>query len=126
MKQQRGMTLISWILVLGLIAFFTVLTARLFPMYQEYYGVVKVMNSLEKEVKEGKLNKNQVYILLMRKFNTGYISSVKKENIEILPGKKVRHITKVVIDYEVREPFMFHIDLVGHFHQEFDVEPKNK
>lgn len=126
MNKQRGMTLIGWVIVLGVIAFFATVVMRVFPMYQEYYNVVTIMEGMETELKDNKLTKQQVWILLAKRFNTGYIKSVKKENVEILRGKNSPHVTKVVIDYEVREPFIAQIDLVGHFHKEIDVEPKRK
>jgi Tfp pilus assembly major pilin PilA len=123
MKNQRGMTLIGWVIVLAIIAFFATLAMRLVPMYQEYYGVLQVMDTMKTELKNNNLSKNQAELLLIKKFDTGYIKSVKsKENVEILRGKNTPYITKIVIDYEVREPFMFHIDLVGHFVTEIDVE----
>jgi hypothetical protein len=124
MKQQRGLTLISWILVLGIIAFFATLAMRLLPMYQEYFGVLKVMDSMKIELENNKLTKSQVEILLYKKFDTGYIFSVKPDNITLEKGRNNVHITKIVIDYEVRKPFIAQIDLVGHFHTEVDVEPK--
>lgn len=122
MKNQRGMTLIGWVIVLAIIAFFATLIMRLLPMYQEYFGVIEVMESMRTELKENNLSKNQVELLLYKKFDTGYIKSVKKDNIEILRGKNSAYITKIVIDYEVRKHFMAQIDLVGHFTKEIDVE----
>jgi hypothetical protein len=80
------------------------------------------MNDMEVELEANNFSKNEVGLLLERRFDIGYIQSVKKENIEILRGKNRPYITKIIIDYEVREPFMFHIDLVGHFVTEIDVE----
>ncbi|WP_417548940.1 DUF4845 domain-containing protein [Methylophaga sp.] len=126
MKKQQGMTLISWVIVLAIIAFFATITMRLVPMYQEYYGVLQIMKSMETELKNNKLTNEQVMLLLSRRFNTGYISSVKKENIELSRGRSNAYVTKIVIDYEVRKPFIAHIDLVGHFVTEVDVEPANR
>lgn len=78
MKKQQGMTLISWVIVLAIIAFFATITMRLVPMYQEYYGVLQIMKSMETELKNNKLTNEQVMLLLSKRFNTGYISSVKK------------------------------------------------
>ncbi len=125
MKKQQGMTLISWVIVLAIIAFFATLTMRLVPMYQEYYGVLQIMKSMETELKNNKLSNQQVMLLLNRRFNTGYISSVKKENIELFRGRSNAYVTKILIDYEVRKPFFAHIDLVGHFVTEIDVEPES-
>jgi hypothetical protein len=102
--------------------FFATLGIRLLPMYQEYMGVVKILGSMEDELKNNKMTKQQVELMMSRRFDIGYIKSVKAENMEILRGKNTPYITKIVIDYEVREPFMFHIDLIGHFVEEIDVE----
>ncbi len=124
MKKQQGMTLISWVIVLGVIAFFATIVIRVLPMYQEYFGVVRIMDGMKEEMSTNKLTKAQANLLLMRRFNTGYITSVKKEHIEISRGKNTTNVTKIVIDYEVRVPFIAQIDLIGHFHKEVDVEPK--
>jgi Tfp pilus assembly major pilin PilA len=121
-KQQAGMTLISWVIVLGVIAFLAAFVMRLFPMYQEYYGVVQVMKGMEKEITANKLTKQQVMLLLNKRFNTGYIFSVKKDNIELERGKNNVHVDKIIIDYEVREPFIAHVSLVGSFHLEAEAK----
>lgn len=124
MKNQRGMTLIGWVIVLALIGFFATLAMRLVPMYQEYYGVLQIMNDMEIELKNNNLSKNEVSTLLARRFDIGYIQNVDKEDIEISRGKNTPHVTKIVIDYEVRKPFIAQIDLIGHFKKEIDVEPE--
>ena len=126
MKKQAGMTLISWVIVLGLIAFFATMAMRLSPMYQEYFGVITVMEGMEKEITTNKLTKQQVMTLLSKRFNTGYIFSVKKDNIELLRGKNNVHVNKIIIDYEVRKPFIAHISLVGTFHIEAEAKQSIK
>ena len=122
MNNQRGMTLISWLLVLGLIGFFALLAMRLIPMYQEYYGVMQITKSMENEIKNNQLTKQQVMILLQKRFNTGYISSVTKDDIELIRGKNNVHVSRIIIDYEKRVPFVAQIDLIGHFRTEADAE----
>lgn len=126
MQKQGGMTLIGWVMMLAMIGFFATLAIRLVPMYQEYFGVIKVMESMRTELKQNNLSKNQVEVLLYKKFDTGYIKSVKKENMEILRGKNSAYITKIVLDYEVRKPFIAQIDLIGHFRKEVDVESQKQ
>ncbi|WP_438970406.1 DUF4845 domain-containing protein, partial [Methylophaga sp.] len=91
---------------------------------QEYYGVLQIMNDMEIELENNNLSKNEVQTLLERRFDIGYITSVKRENVEVLRGQNTAYVTKIVIDYEVRKPFIAQIDLIGHFHKEIDVEPK--
>ncbi|EMR12485.1 hypothetical protein MPL1_09872 [Methylophaga lonarensis MPL] len=126
MKHQKGMTLISWVFVLGLIAFFATIAMRLVPMYQEYYAVVQIMNSMEHEIRNNQMTRQQVMVMMQRRFNTGYISSVKPENVEIGRGRDTAYVTRIVVDYEVRKPFIAHIDLIGHFRKEIDVEPPTR
>ena len=121
-QQQAGMTLISWVIVLGIIGFIATFMMRLFPMYQEYYGVIQVMQGMEKEITANKLTKQQVNTLLSKRFNTGYIFNVKKDNIELLRNKNNVHVDKIIIDYEVREPFIAHVSLVGNFHLEAEAQ----
>lgn len=121
MKKQRGMTLIGWAIVLGIIAFFATVAMRLIPMYQEYFSVVQIMESMKVELKENSLTKQQVKVLFEKRFDTGYVFSVKSDNMEFIPGKDNYSVKKVVIDYEVRKPFIAQISLVGHFHEEIDV-----
>jgi len=95
-------------------------------MYQEYYGVVTVMKGMEKEISTNKLTKQQVMLLLSKRFNTGYIFAVKKDNIELIRGKNNVHVDKIIIDYEVRKPFIAHISLVGNFHIEAEAKQSTK
>jgi len=126
MNKQRGMTLISWVIVLGIIAFIATLVIRLLPMYQEYYGVVRIMENMKVELRDNKMTKAQVKSMLGKRFNTGYIKSVKDEHIEITRGKRQAHITGIAIDYEVRVPFIAQVRLVGHFQKEINIDPKRK
>jgi len=126
MQKQQGMTLIGWVIVLAIIAFFATIVMRLLPVYQEYYSVLQIMDGMEIELKNNKLTKKQVMILFEKRFDTGYVFSVKKDNIEISRGKNNVHVSKVVIDYEVRKPFMAQVDLIAHFKTEIDVEPKTR
>jgi Tfp pilus assembly major pilin PilA len=127
MKKQRGFTLISVVLILALIAFFSLLAMRLLPMYQEYYAVLQVMDGMEDELKNNKLTKQQVLELLKKRFNIGYIKVVDlKENVVIERGKNNVRVTRIIIDYEDRVPFIAQLSLVGNFHAEVDVEPKGK
>lgn len=45
-KQQRGMTFLGWCIVLAIIAFFVLLTMRLFPLYNEKLIVNNAMKSI--------------------------------------------------------------------------------
>jgi type II secretory pathway pseudopilin PulG len=126
MNKQSGMTLISWVFVLGLIAFFALIILRVFPMYQGYFSVKQVLSGMEQELRNQKMTKKQAQIMLSKRFNIGYIDFVESSDIEFFRGKDNTHISRIVIDYEQRVSFIAQISLVGNFHAEANAEPVSK
>ena len=49
LTRQRGMTGIGWLIVLGLIGFFALLTLKMVPSYLEYYKIVATLDSIAEE-----------------------------------------------------------------------------
>lgn len=45
-KKQEGVTFIGWCIILAIIAFFVLITLRLFPLYNEKMQVVSAMKSV--------------------------------------------------------------------------------
>ena len=111
-----------WLVTMAIVAFVAIIVMRLFPMYQEYYKVVQVMDSMQQELKENRLTRQQTMTLLEKRFKFSGIDSVKRENIEIYRGRNNAYITRIVVDYEVRNPFIANLDTIGNFHNEINVE----
>ena len=123
-NKQTGLTFISWIIILGIIAFFATLAIRIVPIYSEYYTVVNVVKGMEKEIRDNKLSEREVRKLFTKRFQVNNIKSVGREDIKLSRGRGSVAIKKVVIDYDVEVPFIAQLNLIGHFHQEIDVESK--
>src|SRR5438128_1078844 len=49
MAKQRGITLMGLIITLGLLGFFAVMAAKLFPAYVEYFSVKKMFATMEQQ-----------------------------------------------------------------------------
>jgi predicted Kef-type K+ transport protein len=64
MNRQRGVTAIGWLIILGLIAFFVLLTLRLAPVYIEAYKVSSQLKSLNREPNITKKSVPQICDLL--------------------------------------------------------------
>ena len=117
-NKQHGMTFIGILIVLAIVAFFAIVVIRLLPMYQEYYGVLSILETMKPEMRDRELIKSETMRLLNARFDTGYVFSVKKENIQLHRNRGNTAVKKIVIEYEVREPFIGNIDVVGTFHAE--------
>ncbi len=71
-SKQAGITLIGFLMLLGIAGFFAYMAMKLVPSYTEYAGVVKAMNQISSEGVEGK-SLDQIRRELMFKMNFQYV-----------------------------------------------------
>lgn len=110
-RYHSGMTLIGFVFVLIIAAFFAFLIMRLFPVYSEYYSVVSSMKGIQSEPGVASMPPAKIRDLLNRRFSISYVKSVKQDNIKI-DRKNGYNLT---IKYEVREPLVYNLDFVAKF-----------
>lgn len=120
-RGQRGMTAIGWLLVLGLIAFFALLTLRLVPVYLEYTKVISVLESVAGQADIGQRSRGEIIKLIRRRFDVNDVRKVDPRQVKI---KKDRDGMKLSIRYERREHLMGNIDIVATFSRQIEVEPR--
>ena len=118
LDRQRGMTAIGWLLVLGLIAFFTLITLRLVPLYLEYSKVTSVLESLQNEPGITRKPKSEIYQLIARRFDVNDVRDLdpKLATIELRNGRLT-----VTMDYERRTNMAGNIDVVVSFNKSIEV-----
>ncbi len=117
-SNQTGLTFLSVLVILGLIAFFTLLILKIGPIYLDHYKVKTVLASLENEPNLASESIRKVRSLLMRRFDINMVEHVKKEDITI---KKMDGVLTVEIDYEVIEPIIGNIDVLVYFDDRIEV-----
>ena len=115
---QRGMTAIGWLLVLGLIAFFTLITLRLVPIYLEYSKVVSVMESLANEKGISTKPRREIISLVTKRFDMNDVRKVSPKLVKLSKDKKK---TRISIEYERREHLVSNIDVVVSFNKQIEV-----
>jgi len=111
-SKPRGMTLMSFVVVLALVGFFALVAMKLFPMYSEYFNLKSVMKEYAAQPNSASIPPAQMYSELNRRFGIAYVSSVEKEHIKIV---REGGQTKLNIAYEVRTPLFGNLDVVGNF-----------
>jgi hypothetical protein len=112
------MTAIGWLLVLGLIAFFTLITLRLVPMYLEYAKVVSTLESLQSEPGITNMGKPEIVNLITRRFDVNDVRNVDARKVLLT---KDRGVLKIGFTYERREHLLSNIDVVGTFDKHVEV-----
>ena len=111
-RNERGMTLLGFVIVLAVVGFAAYVAMRLFPMYQEYYSVRSAMKGLAAEPGIGTQDPARIQDLFFRRLYINYSENVKKEHVKL---RRVDNGWEMEVDYEVRRPLVGNLDVVGKF-----------
>ena len=111
-RAQQGITLIGFVMILILLGGVAYIAMRLIPMYTEYFSVVKALNGIIQEPGIDTMDQLKIRDLLSRRFDISYVDSIEPKDV------KITHQgggTTLSVEYEVRKPVAYNIDLIGHF-----------
>ena len=115
MRQQKGVTAIGWLIILGLIGFFVLLTLKMLPSYLEYFKVASSLDSLEKETLS---TPAEIRKLLERRFEISYVESIKPKDVSI---KSAGAAWNVIAKYDSRVHLFANVDVVMSFNKQVRV-----
>jgi Tfp pilus assembly protein PilE len=116
-RNQHGMTLISFILILAVVGFFGYLAMRLFPVYSEYYSAVNDIKAVTQATGADKRSVDELNDSLYRRFQISYVDSIDlKKHVKYVKQNDKRTLK---LNYEVRRPLMYNLDFVAKFDREF-------
>lgn len=113
--RQSGITLLGFIIVMGVVGVFAYVGFKLFPMYQEFYAVKSALKGLAAEPGMANTAPARIQDLFMRRLNMNYALNIKKEHVKI---ERVDSGWLMTVQYEVRKPLIANLDVVGRFHAE--------
>lgn len=111
-RTQSGITLIGFLVVLAVAGFFAYIGMKLFPMYQEFYSVKSALRGLANEPGIATQDPAKIQDLFFRRLYINYSDNVKPENVKLSRGERG---WKMEVNYEVRKPMVYNIDVVGKF-----------
>jgi hypothetical protein len=111
-RNQQGMTLASFVLVLAVVGVFIYMGMKLIPMYSEYFSVKKALESMASEPDMAANPPEKIKDLFFRRMGADYVDNVKPENVKLARKDAGWLIT---VDYEVRKPLIANLDVVGHY-----------
>ena len=111
-RTQGGMTLIGFVIVLGVVGFFAYIAMRLVPMYSEYYAVKQALKGLQAEPGIANRDPAKIQDLFFRRLYISYAENVKPANVEI---ERIESGWEMHVVYEVRKPLVGNLDVVGKF-----------
>jgi phosphorylcholine metabolism protein LicD len=116
---QKGMSLLSWLVVLGLVAFFASAAFKVLPHYFDNMALEKLITSVETDKAANIRSINEFYSHVSKGMQ---VNSIRDLNLqEALKVKMENNEFRAHLKYEKREPLIENIDLVVRFDKEFRV-----
>jgi hypothetical protein len=117
---QKGITMIGFAFLLGVVGFFAYGAMKLIPAYTEYFGVVKSMKKLQTEPGIETMTIDLIRQKMNVQFDLQYV------NEKDVPPSSMQLITangqhSLRIAYDVDLPFIYNIDLLIHFDKTVDL-----
>lgn len=118
-QSQKGMSVLSWLMVLALVAFFASAAFKVLPHYFDYMSLEKIITSVETDEA---LEINTVGAFYGHVAKGMEVNSIRDLNLkDILEVKIENNEFHAHLQYERRESLIKNIDLVVHFDKEFRV-----
>ena len=116
--KQRGLTFISLVLLLGLIAFFTMLVLKIAPIYFNHSKVLNALEAVENSTDISSQSRAEIISSLQKRFDMNYVDYVTMDDVHVQaqPG-----YVKVNIDYDRVEHMVGNLSVLVEFHEGFEV-----
>jgi hypothetical protein len=111
-NRQHGLTLLGFLMVLVIAAFFALIIMKLFPVYSEYYAVRQSLRGLQQEPGIANKTPEQVRDLLTRKWYISYVKTPTQKNVKIT-RRGGDYIVNVA--YERRGNLLYNLDYIATF-----------
>jgi len=111
-SKQAGITLIGFLAILAILAFFGYMAMKLVPAYSEYMGVAKAMTQVSTEGVEGK-SLDEIRRELLFKMDFQYVDDATIQPQDITIDRS--NGTRLHVAYDKQIPFIYNIDFLVHF-----------
>lgn len=119
---QKGITFLSFIIVMAVIGFFAFIGMRLFPVYITYYNAVKDIKALSQEAGAANRSIEEVRKELERRFNISYVEGIDLyKDIKLVNSPTGKQLQ---LKYEMRRPLIYNLDFVAMFDKTFPLGNK--
>lgn len=118
-RSQKGMSLLSWLVVLAVVAFLASTAFKVVPHYLDYYSIEKAITSVETDKAADVRTIPEFYSYVDKALLLNNIRDLKLE--DALEVKQEGNDFRAHLKYEKREPLIENLDLVVHFDKEFRV-----
>ena len=110
--KQKGMTGISLMALLVVIAFVAVIFLKIMPVYFDSFKVGDVVSGMKEERGLGDKSNNEITKMILKRLDVNMVSDVTKDHIFI---EKTKNDVLIDVEYEVRKQMFGNLDVVISF-----------
>ena len=117
---QKGITMIGFVILLGVVGFFAYAAMKLIPAYTEYFGVVKSMKFLQTDAGIESASIEEIRRKLNVQFDLQYVDEthVPAQSAQLITQNGARSLRSA---YDRDLPFIYNVDLLVHFDKTVDL-----
>jgi len=115
MKRQSGITLIGFVIILVIAAFFAYTAMKLVPAYMDYLNVSKALNTVATQSTSGNMSVADVQRQLDTQQLSQYFADedIEAKNISVVSMPNGGSSLK--LSYDKKIPWIYNIDFLVHF-----------
>ncbi|MDP3979327.1 MAG: DUF4845 domain-containing protein [Pseudomonas sp.] len=118
-RSQKGLSILSWLMVLAVVAFFASTAFKVLPHYLDYMSMDKIITSVEDDQTMDIRSVGAFYGHVGKGME---VNSIRDLNLkEALKVKIENNEFRAHLKYERREPLIENLDLVVRFDKEYRV-----
>ncbi|WP_275544494.1 DUF4845 domain-containing protein [Pseudomonas sp. Marseille-Q0931] len=118
-RSQQGLSILGWLVVLAVVAFFASTAFKVLPHYMDYMSMEKIITSVETDKAADVRTVGEFYNHVSKGMQVNNIRDLNMR--DALQVKVENNEFQVHLKYEKREPLIENLDLVVNFDKEFRV-----
>ena len=111
-NKQKGLTGISIMALLVLIAFVAIIFLKIMPIYFDGFKVGDVVSGMKEERGLADKTNSEITSMILKRLDVNMVSDVTKDNIFI---EKIKNEVLIDVEYEVRKAMFGNLDIVVSF-----------
>ncbi len=116
-RSQKGLSMLSWLVVLAFVAFFASTAFKMLPHYLDYMSLDKIITSVETDKAQEIRSIGEFYNHVSRGLQVNGIRDFELR--EALKVEIQENEFRAHLKYEKREPLISNLDLVANFDKEY-------
>ena len=114
--RQRGLSLISWMVILVVVVILGTAAFRMIPAYMEYNTVATTIRTTLQDNRAAMMSEGEIRESIRKRFVLNQVKVITPDDVEVY---KDGAFLKAEVDYEVREPMFYNVSIVMTFQEEF-------